>query len=120
MNKHKDILINMAYFISALLLYLMIVTLFASINVLNYKSVSVISFIYTIILFMIMGFRLARKLDKRGYLSGFLMGTINIVLMFLISILFNTPLDFKILTYYLVLILSSIFGGMLGINFKKK
>lgn len=120
MYKYKYILYNIIYFILALLMYLIIVTLFANFNVLSYKTVSILSFIYIILTFMFFGFKLAKTANKRGYLSGLIMGLTNVFIMFILSLLFNTSPGLKVLTYYLVLLLSSTFGGMLGINFKKK
>ena len=48
MYKYKYILYNIIYFILALLMYLIIVTLFANFNVLSYKTVSILSFIYIV------------------------------------------------------------------------
>ena len=120
MAKYKKIFLNMAYFLMSLIIYLLIMTIFASLNVMSYKLISIMSFIYTILIFTFFGFKLARNTNKRGFLSGIFMGLANIFLMLLLSLIFNVSLDFKVIIYYLILIISSTLGGIVGINFKRK
>lgn len=119
MNKYKNILLSGAYFLLSLIIYLLIITTLAYFNVISYKTISIISFIYIISIFMINGFLIGMKSDKKGYLSGLITGIFNIILILILALVFRGFPNTKSLIYFLILLLSSTFGGMLGINYKK-
>lgn len=120
MKKYKNILTSIGWFFGSLLIYLIIITTFAHFNLISYKTVSVLSFIFMCLLFMYNGFSLGKKSNKRGFLSGLMIGAINIILVLLIGIILRSIPGFKSLIYFAVLLLSSTLGGMFGINFKKE
>lgn len=119
MNRYKNVLVNLAYFLLSLLVYLLIITTLAHFNVLSYKIISLISFIYIICLFMLSGFRIGMRSEKKGYLSGLIIGVFNIILILILALVFRSFPEVKSLIYFLVLLLSSTLGGMFGINLKK-
>ena len=119
MKKYKSILKNSGWFILSIIIYLFIITTLAHFNIFSYKTVSVLSFIFMCILFMISGFKLGKKSQKRGYLSGLFIGTINIVIILLLALILKSIPNIKSLIYFAVLLLSSTRGGMFGINKKK-
>lgn len=119
MNKYKNILVSLAYFLLSLIVYLLIITSLAHFNIISYKSVSLISFIYIISLFMLSGFRMGMRSEKKGYLSGLIIGVFNIILILILALIFRSFPEIKSLIYFLVLLLSSTLGGMFGINIKK-
>jgi len=119
MKNYKNILILLGKFTASLFIYLLIITLFAYLNIFSYKTVSVLSFIFTIILFIYSGFKLGKLSTKRGYLSGLLIGSLNILILLFLSLVLRSFPGVKSLLYYGILLLSSTFGGMLGINKRK-
>lgn len=119
MKKYKNILITIGWFFSSLLIYLIIITTLAHFNIISYKTVSILSFIFMCLLFMYNGFTLGKKSNKRGYLSGLIIGSINIALVLLLGVIFRSIPELKSLIYFAILLLSSTLGGMFGINFKK-
>ena len=120
MKKYKDILMTLAKFLISLTIYLFIITTLAHFNLISYKTVSVISFIFMCLLFMFNGFQIGRKSTKRGYLSGLFIGIINILLVLILALIFRSIPELKSLIYFVILLLSSTLGGMFGINLKKK
>lgn len=120
MKKYKNILTSIGWFFGSLLIYLIIITTLAHFNLISYKTVSVLSFIFMCLLFMYNGFSLGKKSSKRGFLSGLMIGAINIILVLLLAIILRSIPGFKSLIYFAVLLLSSTLGGMFGINFKKE
>lgn len=120
MKNYKNILRSIATFMISLIIYLFIITTFAHFNLFSYKTVSLISFIFVIMLFMYCGFALGKKSNKRGYLSGLVIGIINILLILILALLFRCLPELKSLIYFMILLLSSTLGGMFGINFKKQ
>ena len=119
MKKFNNILINLGYFLVSLIIYLIIITTFSYFNLINYKTISIISFITLNILFLINGFKLGKRSDKKGYLSGIIMGLSMILLLLFLSIIFRRLPSIKSFIYFLVLLLSSTIGGMFGINKRK-
>ena len=67
---------------------------------------------------MASGFYLAKKSENKGYLSGLIMGLSNVLLMVLLGIIFRSIPGITSIIYYSTLILSSVIGGMFGINRK--
>lgn len=119
MNKY-NILKNIALFFLCILVYLVIVTTFNYFEIMSPKVISIISFIFITILFMASGFYLANKSENKGYLSGLIIGGINMGLLFIISLILQCEIKTSILLYFLILILASTMGGMFGINFNNK
>jgi putative membrane protein (TIGR04086 family) len=68
-----------------------------------------------IILFFITGFKYSNRIKKKGYLNGFIISIILIVLFLLFSLIIS-KIDLTSLIYYLSLILSSITGGIIGVS----
>lgn len=120
MNKIRPILKTIALFFLLMLSYLIIITTFTYFNVMSYKIINIISFIFIVLLFMSGGFYLATKSNKKGYISGLIIGIINITLLFIISLLLKCNINTNIILYFLILLLSSTMGGMFGINYNSK
>lgn len=116
-------LINYLKFISIFLIMELAITFIMSLlNLLGVQSgiTSLILFIFNIILIFILSFINAKKKTKNGYLEGLFLGLIFIFIMILIKfILFNSNFNIATILYYLILIITSIIGGMFGINKKE-
>ncbi len=120
MEKIKRYIKPIIYFYVTLLSYLIVITILNYFNVISYKSVSLISFIVIILLFMMVGFMAALKSNKKGYINGLIIGGFNIVLFLFLAFILGTHPKLNILIYFLILLLSSTIGGMFGINYKNK
>ena len=72
-----------------------------------------------IISIFINSFILGRKTLNKGYLEGFKLSLIFISI-FLVSSLITKSFSFKLILYYLIIIITSILGSMIGINTKKE
>ena len=111
MKKYNNYFLNIGYFLISLLVYLVLVSILASLNVLPYKVVSIISFIVICLLFFISGLRAGKNSSKRGYLSGITIGVINILVLLFLGIILRSVPSLKSILYYGILILSSTIGG---------
>lgn len=115
-------LINYLKFIGIFLTIELAITFVMSLfNLLGASSgiTSLIIFILNIIIFFALSFINAKKKQKRGYLEGLFIGLIFILLMYLIKlIIVNNSFNIATIIYYIILLLSSILGGMFGINKK--
>ncbi len=88
---------------------------------LNSGITSIIMFISNIIIFFILTFFNAVKLKKKGLIEGLILGAIFIVLMLIINIiLFRSHLRISTIIYYIILLIVSMLGGMIGVNKKSE
>ena len=87
----------------------------------NFNTTSILFIILMIIIFLIMGYQFGKKANKKGYIEGLKIGLcLILVLIFINLIFYNSNFSLERIIYYIVLILSSIMGSMLGINKKEK
>ena len=80
-------------------------------------STNILSIIILIIVYFIYGFKKGKVSDSKGYIQGIKTGSILTLILFLLSV-FNLSFSFKTIIYYLILVLSSVFGATFGINKK--
>lgn len=96
------------------------------VSLLNLLSVNsgittIMLLISNIILFLILNYFNAKLIKKRGYLEGIILGLIFIGFMYLIKIIiYNSNFAITTCIYYLILLITSVFGGMFGVNKKSK
>ena len=86
----------------------------------NYKTISIILLMSTLLLFLIMGFLEGKRATVKGYKAGLKIGFLFIILFLIINVLVIKNFNLIMIMYYGVLLLSSTLGGMIGINRKKK
>ena len=99
-----------------LLIFLLVISLFST---LNYKIISIISYIFVAALSLVSSIKYSKKSNKRGYISGLLIGVVFTITLFIASLLLTKAISLKGIIYYTSLILNTTIGGMIGINLKK-
>lgn len=119
MPNYKYILKSFLYFIISLITILILTSTLNYFDIIGYKTVYIVSFIVLVISSLYSGFYLAKHSEQKGYLMGALIGIINIFFLIILSLIFS-KLSVISLLYYLILLLSSITGGIFGINHIKK
>lgn len=88
---------------------------------LNYKVTSVLNIIMMVMLFLIFGIIEGINTSKKGYISGLKIGIIFLIIMIIFNlIVFGSSFSISRIVYYIILLFSSVFGAMIGINRKKK
>lgn len=118
MKKVLYYLKKVGIFIGILILFSAITSLLNLLG-LSKNISSVITFIFQLLLFLVLGFIHGKKTNKKGFLQGIKVASILILLMWLLSILLY-KYNFKIsnLVYYVILSLASITGAIIGKNKK--
>ena len=97
----------------------LILTLLYYFNIIGANVNSYLKLIFMAIIMITGGLMIGLKADKKGWLEGIKIGGIVICLMFLVSYLgFDKSLNIKSIIYYVLLILSSMLGSVIGINKK--
>ena len=114
----KNLIKSLGLFFIILLSSTLVITLFNYFNLMNSKVISIMNFIIPMIGMLISSYRLGKLSDKNGYLEGLKLGSI-IILIFVVLVILLDKLEFKSMFFYLILLLASVFGSMLGINRKK-
>ena len=119
MNYLKKFGFCFLYTIISIFILTLIITIFNYFEIFNEKTMSILRIIIPIVGFLIGGFLIGKKSNKSGYIEGLKYGII-VSLIILSSNIFIIKNNFKIsyLLFYLILIVSSILGSMIGINKK--
>lgn len=116
MNYKNYIKTILKYFI-IILIYSIIISILYYTELINYKTLRIINYIINILLFSLTGYKIASLERKKGYLQGFLISIILILIFTTISLIIS-KINFSTLVYYLSLISSSITGGIIGVSKK--
>ena len=103
-----------------LLLYLFLLTILNYTQMLKLSSIIKLNFVFISIVTFVFGILNGKNTEKKGYLEGLKLGSIISLSLFLLNLIFIRKFSLSIFIYYIVIIISTTFGSMLGINLKKK
>ncbi|MEG1457521.1 MAG: TIGR04086 family membrane protein [Bacilli bacterium] len=116
----KEILKTLGITYGSLFIYLVVVSVLYLVNLFNYKVIGILNFIALCIMFLVSGILFSRNINKKGIISGLIIGGINIVLLLVLCLIFRTSPSISSIIYYLLLLISSVLGGIIGKNTKKE
>lgn len=119
MIKIKNFSLSCLLIFSFILILTLIMTFLNYFNILPDKIVSIINIIIISITSLIGGIYLGIKSNKGGYKNGIVLGLIYSVILILLDLIF---FDFKIkyLLFYIIIIISTMLGSMIGIQKNRK
>ena len=105
------------YFLIPYLILLIISTIFYYFDILSNNVFKYFKIIILLISCIISGIFIGKKSNNKGYLKGIIFSLIIIFIFFISSLFLN---GFKIyqLVYYLIIIITTTIGSMIGINKK--
>ena len=115
----KNLLYSLLYFLLELLIINLFLTIISYFNLIGNKVINVLCFLLPLVLVIVNSYMLGRKSEKKGFLEGLKFGGI-ISLVFLLITFIGHEFSFRVLIYYLVIIVGSIMGSTVGINNKEK
>lgn len=114
----KHLLKYVGYYAIFLILLIFICSLLNLIGV-NSTITNLLIFIFNLLTFFIFGLKSGKKVTSKGYIAGLKNGCLFLLILIIINLLTNKNIfSLSTFIYYLILLLCSIFGGMLGINKK--
>lgn len=117
----KNLGMSFLYIIATILILTFIITFLSYFNIIGDKVVSIFKIIIPIIALFIGGYYIGKRSIRKGFIEGLKLSLIfSIVLIIFNFLAFNNSFKFKYLLFYLILVISSILGSMIGINRKKK
>lgn len=119
MNDLKKLGFSYLYTNASILLCILLITILSIINFISSKSASILELISIILCLFINSFLLGKKASNKGYLEGLKLGSVISITYLILSILvFSFHINFKTILFYILLIIISMFGSMVGINKK--
>ncbi len=113
-NLSKGLLTTIIVFI----ILSLILTLLNYFNLLNHTVLTICKMIIPLLSIGIGGFISGKKMVKNGWISGLINGLIITLFIFILSLIIK-DFEFKNLIFFIIIIITSTFGSMLGINAKK-
>ena len=119
MNNVKNYLIAIGYFLLVVAVFAIILTIFNYYDIVTNKLFKVIKVLIPSLALFIGGYKVGNNANKKGYIEGIKLSLIVIVLLFMFSYLgFIASFSLSLILYYIILIISSMLGAMIGINKK--
>lgn len=112
-----------SYLKSYLYLFGIIIISTLVISIINYFiniPIKKIKIIISIISLFISSIILGRNVKNKAYLEAIKFSSIYLIIITILKFIFKTSFNYKVIIMYLVLIISSIIGSMIGINSKNK
>ena len=111
---------NIGYYLIFLVLISFICSLLNLMGI-NSTITNLLLFIFNISAFLIIGYKNGHKACKKGYIAGLKIGLLLLLILFIINIIIaHKVFNITMIVYYIILLLSATFGGMLGISKKKE
>lgn len=108
-------------FLGVLLITTFLISLFSYFNLIPYQVMNILKMVIIILAFFLGGFLVSKNSRQKGWLEGLKCGGIFLLLMLLFRLLIlKNGISLTDFIYYLILLIGSIFGGMVGINFTTK
>ena len=117
MNYLKNIGVSLLYIICIMLVLTFISTFFNYINLFNNSTMSILKIIIPVISMLVGGFIIGKKTGKNGWLEGLKLSLIFIIILTIFNYLgLDQKISLKTIIYYAILIISTIFGSIIGVN----
>ncbi|XMB87245.1 TIGR04086 family membrane protein [Mycoplasmatota bacterium WC44] len=120
MKKIKENLIIIGLFAFLVLITSIVYTFTIYGNAASMTSINNTILILSVVIFMLFGMIVGHMKSKNGLRNGFIYSLVIVVILFLFSFLGNDEFSFRQIIKYLILLLSSSFGGAVGVNIPKK
>lgn len=119
MNKLKILGKNFLTSVLILIISMFILSVLSYFNILNGKTLIIIQMLICFLSILIGSYKQGKCSNKKGYLEGTKIGVLYLIIFFILNITFYRLLQQKNYLYYILVLIISAFGGMLGISKKK-
>lgn len=113
----KRLLKTITYTFIFFALFTLLLTTFNYFNLINYQTLAIGKIIVPILTLGFSGLLMGKKANKNGWFEGLKISLIIVLVLITITAILG-EFSPKKLTFYLILIISGIFGSILGINTK--
>ena len=103
------------YFFIPFIILLFITTLLYYFNLINNNVIKYLKIITLILSTFIGGFNIGKLSNSKGYIKGIILGLIIVFIFFIVS-LFTKSFKVTLIIYYLIIIITTALGSIIGIN----
>ena len=111
---------SLLYILISLIISSLIIALFSYFNILVSSAIKYFKLILVILSFMIGGLYIGKKSGSKGYIEGLKVSAISILIILLLNLLgFNYFFSINLLILYIIIIISTTLGSIIGINKKR-
>ena len=119
MNYLKKVGISLLYIIGIIIVATMLITILNYFNIITGTALTISKILISVISMFVGGFTIGRRSSKKGWLEGLKLSGIFLIILALFNYLgFDNAPELKNLVYYIIIIISCIFGSIIGINKK--
>ena len=116
MNYLKKVGKCLMYTFSTILIGILIITILNYLNVFSIKLVNIAKIVVLILGIFIGSFRLGVISNKKGYLEGIKYGFFIDLVLIILNVMIYRDFEFKDLILYIIIIVCSSLGSMVGIT----
>ena len=103
----------------SILLFTTIITTLYYFNLINPTTYNILKIVFLLAILLINSFILGKNAKSKGYLEGMKLSLLLIIIFTVITLL-NSSFELKVLLYYLIILITSVLGGMIGISKKRE
>lgn len=120
MKQLKNYGIQLLYLIGGIILCSLLLSVFNYFNILKESTSHVVIFLLIIIISLLSGLSCGKKAEKKGFLEGLKIGGIFVLTLTLLNLIFfASSFNIHRICYYIIILISTTVGSMIGINKKK-
>lgn len=120
-NYLKNLGISFLYTLVILLICTFLTTVLNYFNIMGGKTLSIFKIIILVLSLFSGGFVIGKKSNNKGWLEGLKYGLFILVISFIFNYLaFDKSFELKNILYYTIILISCIFGSIIGINIRKE
>lgn len=117
----KNIGISFGFILGSIFGFTLLATLLHYLNWIGSKTLSVIEIIIPLLALFLGGFQMGKRSKQKGWLEGLKIGGIFLIVLILFQYLgLQIHFSVKTILFYILIMVSSVFGSMLGINKRKE
>lgn len=98
------------------LAFVLIPLIFSIINLFEIEIGAIFYLISIIAITFISGIIIGKNAKTHAYKKGLILGAIFVLVMLFLSVILGTTFSFNMITYYLIVLISTTLGSMLGIQ----
>lgn len=118
MNKIKKYLFHFLFTTIIFIIFFVLLTTLYHFNIISNNIYQIGKLLILLFLVLISSIILGKKASNRGYLEGLKLGIFVITLFFIMILLTNSEIKIRLILYDTIILITSILGGMIGINKK--
>lgn len=115
----KKYLKSLLYILVSIMVFALLISILNYFNLIDTNTLKYFKLIAIIISMFIGGLSIGKEANKNGYVEGLKIGSIAVVIIALLNYLgFNSDFSIGSIIYYIIILISSVLGSIIGINKK--